>query len=82
MRPTRGDVRDHINSHKRSWTFETVLQRLSAARGELKIDFHEIFEASRFDFFNSIVQKREHLLSARGRSAFPRTFHSAHSVKD
>jgi hypothetical protein len=62
MRFARGDMRDHIASHKNdygpSYRRYGVLQR----RSRLKISFCEIFGVSRFSTFATISAKRRHSL--------------------
>jgi hypothetical protein len=60
VRPTRGDVRDHIVSHKkRPWTFASACRALQRKR-RLKIDFREIFGVVRFSTFATASTRLRH----------------------
>jgi hypothetical protein len=71
MRFARGDMRDHIASHKNdygaSYRRYGVLQR----RSRLKISFCEIFGVSRFSTFATISVKSRHLRRLSPRPLYP-----------
>jgi hypothetical protein len=62
MRFARGDMRDHIVSHKNDhgpwWRHYRALQRQEC----LKINFREIFEAARFSTFATVSTHTGHQL--------------------
>jgi hypothetical protein len=54
VRPTSGDVRDHVDSRTAIIVFVIVLQRLSAAEITKDRPSRDFRRLSIFDFFNSI----------------------------
>jgi hypothetical protein len=54
VRPSCGDVRDHIASHKNDHRLSYRSWRALQRRSLLKIDFREIFAAARFSTFATV----------------------------
>jgi len=64
VRSARGDVRDHIDSHKSDHRPFYFSYRASQRQRQLKIDRRQIFEAARFSTFSTVSANF-------GRSAVP-----------
>src|SRR3981081_2386931 len=54
VRPTRGDVRDHIDSHKSDRRSSYLSYRGLQRRKQRKTDLREIFGAARFSTFSTV----------------------------
>src|SRR5258705_6091622 len=60
VRPTRGDVRDHIDSHKSDRRSSCLSYKGLQRRKQRKTDLREIFGAAEFSTFSTVSARSRH----------------------